>query len=234
MRENIDIYLGKLTENKDEPSRLAYLKNAASKIAEAVGWTADGDTMYSPDGNARIRVWLNAAGTVLALGVGTRSGADADWVDFSWSDNYKYYWGCSGINEKAVYATIVKSVSGQSWAIKLRTGDNNGEMPIGVFVNPNKQVWFHNFTYTNNVMFDAHDGVIESSAPSSIISSFPSARNAKATMLIPMPDPHRGSYFVDLYRLVSLTSSGCYAGDEFYSNGAYYRAIGNGYLIRTA
>lgn len=236
MRENIDIYLGKLIENKDEPSRVAYLKNAASKIAAAVGWTADGDTMYSPDGNARIKVWLNANGTKLSLGAGTRFDESADWADFAWSDDYKEIWGCTYINERDVYATIVKSVSGKTWAIKLRSGDHDGRMQFAVFTNANGKVWIHGIANSSYTIYELHDGIKITSAPYSIIypDYFRITTNAEATMLIPMPDPYRGSYFVDLYHLISITSSDCYSGDEFYANGAYYRLIGHGYLIRTA
>lgn len=234
MKDYINICFGKLAADADDAAKTAYVENAVKAIAAATGWTANGADLYSPGGNERLHFYINVSssstiGTYIACGVYTRYNADADWYGrepSSWWASYK-------ITEQNAYATIVKSVSGLSWAIKLSPSPNDPVMDLGMFTNANNRVWIRAFEHCNSTFYDFYDGVVGNEETSSMINpTNGTAFSAEAAMLIPMPDPLRGSYFIDVFRPVSVTGSSYAFGDVYFANDAYYRAVGKGYMIR--
>lgn len=236
MTDFINIYIGKLASDADDEAKKAYVESAVRKIAEDSGWTADGEYLYSPGGNERLKFYIDKSSsstvdTYFAVGAYTRYNAEADWNGRAPNN----WWAADKIIDKAAYATIVKSISGKSWALKLSSSPDDPVMELGMFTNADGRVWIRAFEHCNNSYFDFHDGVVGTKESESMISStYATAFNAEKTMLIPMPDPFRGSYFIDVFRPISITGSSYAYGSIFYANGAYYRAVGNGYMIRIA
>lgn len=237
MKDYINIYLGKLANNADEATIKAYTESAAGKIASVVGWTASGDVLTDPSTNVRIRVRavIYQSKSYVTLGVYTRSSSDTDWFGWAWADNYAPNWGTANAAD-GVYATIVKSVSGASWAIGMSTNANNPAMKLAFYQNADKRYWV-NMVYNVNSIYNIADGLnytYTNGAGIMGIDNWSVYTAAEKTSIIPAPDPKRGSYFVDVARLVSVTGSNYQAGDIYFADGAYYRHIGNAFLIRVA
>lgn len=238
MKNDIVIRLGTLAADADDDTKNAYIKNVVKQIAEAVGWSADSDTLYSPSGNEKLCVYTAVSGSNQCIGVavGTRYNADADWDMWKWNDSYTRTWGCAGIQSDVCYAIITKSASGSAFALAFGTSTIAAAKVLLVCQNSDGKWWIRSLA--GNSVFSFYDGQhttkysdicgIMDGSISYVIST-----TVDSPCFINVPDLVRNSTFPDVYRFIGTTGSTTTNGNTFYADGAYYKSIGDYFLLRT-
>lgn len=246
MKDYININLGMIASSPDDDAKTAYAENAVKKIAAAVGWSANGTYLMSPDMCYALRFYvynrsISPYDPCFGAALCTRSESTASWSEINNSNRMGSTWCADGITYKNAIVTIVKSVSEASWCMALGNGADNPSMAYGIFSNADKKLAIHTLVNynpnSNSYRATLCDGnIFNSTDDCGILSGngWIVKTSAKRTAMIPMPDPVRGSYFVDVFRAVSVAGASCNAGDIYFADGAYYRYVGAGFLIRVS
>lgn len=238
MKNDIIISLGTLALDADDATKNAYIKNAVKQIAEAVGWAADDDTLYSPSGNEKLGVYTEVSGSdvCIAFRAGTRADAISGWDTWTWSVAYITQWGCKGIQAGGCFVIITKSVSGSAFAVAFSKSSTARQKQLLICQNSDGKGWIENLDGTNHIRSLYEGQRIETIVPNGLMAYRISdivLNNAKVPCFINVPDVMRSSAFPDVYRFVGVAGTDSADGHTFYANGAYYKSIGRYFLIRT-
>lgn len=239
MKDYININLGSLAKEATDAEKTAFAENACRKIAEAVGWKAEGADMYSPDGNAYFRYQVKALSNsgasangklFLATRIGTRHDKDSSWSNYGWNDGYLGTWGAL-IEGQTAYAVICKSVSGAAWTICLSDKPDTRTIQLAAFSNTEDRWFIRAYIVASGGALGFYNGTNVDSFKG-IFGMSEYFTNREKTTLFPMPDQYHGSSFKDLYFISTVSGGSQSTGELYFADGAYYRCIAINTAIR--